>query len=587
MPISALQVFRDKYPQYDNKSDEDLATALATKYPDAYGMLPKTVASEKVISGYNPMTQESAKMAEERPNAWEAVANEALYNPAKNANLNVLGKTRHWAAKTPAMMLKLLGAGYQSIEGGVTAPGVTMQRHGIDVDPIWGPVRTLKNVLSGKLTPESARTLLPDMAKTTAKSITGETPTEIGDITRGMGVPEPLSQLAGLAGTTMLPGYGAVKPGLAAIRKGATKLVGSSADATVKAAARAHIAVMLRGSPDWGRYAVKNRFGFIKPGQSVDDIAGQLNKEVSNVRALVESQFKKLGDDVGKLDSKYAKTAIKIDAKKSPTRTLLKDLVDHGGISRDAKGNIAFNTPIDEEIYNAIGQIEADLAQYGGNVPLRTISGWKDKLSQIYKETNHGGVRKAINAIDEQVKLTAPKDWLKANAKYSELMDIRGGKPLEGDLSLDKLLTTSMSGVSPAERATLLKTNGPAIDALKRFEATIPGSKKFVKRLQDAIANNEAKEWWPTKTTSILGAGTVGGAVIGNPMMAAGFGGATLATSPRATSLLYQRLLSRKTTPAAKAIRDGVMSGLVDPSILKASQGMAIGGQGESYNPQY
>ena len=47
MPIPELDKFREKYPQYNDLSDNDIANKLATKYPDAYGDLPQKVSLEE------------------------------------------------------------------------------------------------------------------------------------------------------------------------------------------------------------------------------------------------------------------------------------------------------------------------------------------------------------------------------------------------------------------------------------------------------------------------------------------------------------------------------------------------------------
>jgi len=592
-----------KYEIYDNRTgrtyeiegdraptDTEVESLISTM------PTPEQTARDKAISGYSPMTRESAKMAEDRPNLWKSVAEEAIYDPMQNPNLKLPGKIRQMIVKHPALALKLLGAGFQSIEGGATAPIVAMQR--------------------GQFNPM-------DIAKTTVRSITGEAPTEIGDIARNVGAPEPVAQLAGLAGSAFLPGMGMGKfvkgaKGLgmvggkvsreavglgfnwgttnaakatSAIRRGATKLVGKGADETAKAAARTNLALLIRGSPDWGRYAVKHRFDFIKPWQSVEEIEEQLYKNTSRVRNLIEDQFIKLGDDVGAVKGKYANTKITFETPSSITRDLTLDLYHSGGIKGvSSEGRYVFNEEADKLIGNVIAEINATLAENSGKVPLRTINGWKAKLSAIYKDTNHGGVRKTIDKINAVLKEQAPEDWNKANANYSALKMLREGKGLEGDLSLDKLLTTSISGKTPVERATLLNKNSPAVKALQSFEDTLPmvGGKKqkFLKDLQDAIANNEAKEWMPTKTTSIMGVAALGGASFMNPSVLPVFAGAAGASSPRGTALLYQRLLSRKSSPAAKAIRHGIMSGLVDPSIVRASREMAVGSQGAGYNPQ-
>jgi hypothetical protein len=53
MAIVALDKFREKYPAYADKSDEELAGALATKFPDAYGKLPSMVSIHKLKSQLN------------------------------------------------------------------------------------------------------------------------------------------------------------------------------------------------------------------------------------------------------------------------------------------------------------------------------------------------------------------------------------------------------------------------------------------------------------------------------------------------------------------------------------------------------
>lgn len=40
MSIPEIQTFRQKFPQYDDMDDFEIANKLATKYPDAYGDLP-------------------------------------------------------------------------------------------------------------------------------------------------------------------------------------------------------------------------------------------------------------------------------------------------------------------------------------------------------------------------------------------------------------------------------------------------------------------------------------------------------------------------------------------------------------------
>lgn len=46
MPIPELEKFRQKYPEYNDIDDIDIANKLATKYPDAYGDLPGRVSQE-------------------------------------------------------------------------------------------------------------------------------------------------------------------------------------------------------------------------------------------------------------------------------------------------------------------------------------------------------------------------------------------------------------------------------------------------------------------------------------------------------------------------------------------------------------
>ena len=46
MPIPEFEKFRQKYPEYNDIDDIDIANKLATKYPDAYGDLPGRVSQE-------------------------------------------------------------------------------------------------------------------------------------------------------------------------------------------------------------------------------------------------------------------------------------------------------------------------------------------------------------------------------------------------------------------------------------------------------------------------------------------------------------------------------------------------------------
>lgn len=49
MAVRELQNFRKKYPQYKDIGDKELATKLATKYPDAYGGLPAKVGGKEPL----------------------------------------------------------------------------------------------------------------------------------------------------------------------------------------------------------------------------------------------------------------------------------------------------------------------------------------------------------------------------------------------------------------------------------------------------------------------------------------------------------------------------------------------------------
>jgi 2'-5' RNA ligase len=55
MPIKEIEVFRKKYPQYDDLDDNTIATKLATKYPDAYGDLVEKVKTNQLVQQNPPL----------------------------------------------------------------------------------------------------------------------------------------------------------------------------------------------------------------------------------------------------------------------------------------------------------------------------------------------------------------------------------------------------------------------------------------------------------------------------------------------------------------------------------------------------
>jgi hypothetical protein len=97
MPVPELEKFREKYPQYGDISDTDLANKLATKYPEAYGDLPSKVGgAEPATGGDEPatMTKSAAPAEEPRPRGFFAhLANETTQGLKQMATTEPVGGT--------------------------------------------------------------------------------------------------------------------------------------------------------------------------------------------------------------------------------------------------------------------------------------------------------------------------------------------------------------------------------------------------------------------------------------------------------------------------------------------------------------
>lgn len=90
MPIE-LDNFRQKYPDYNDVSDADLARMLAKKYPDAYGDLPEKVSNDIESDEIIPVEEktEEKKLGFFR-GAWETIKNIGKVYPVAETAANLV-----------------------------------------------------------------------------------------------------------------------------------------------------------------------------------------------------------------------------------------------------------------------------------------------------------------------------------------------------------------------------------------------------------------------------------------------------------------------------------------------------------------
>ncbi len=554
--VRALEKFRQKYPEYNNRSDEELASALAKKYPE-YGTLVEAVARDKAVSGYEPMTRESAQMAMDRPSMWKALGEEVAYAPWENPNLKPMQKARQTLLHGPAMAMKGLGAVGQSVEGLISSLPVAWQR---GLRP------------TGKTADEYWRTV--------GKSATGEEPTEYGDVIRNFGAPEWMARAGGLAASAITPGIKQMAKAPGAARKFAEKWVEKGTTATGKFSARAILA-LARRNPEAAEIGFKTGFKGISMNmpkevieRNVTNASTRLNRVSKIMTRKISNEFEgaldKHNDEIVKLILPSGESAVTSNAKNNLVREGLIALNKKGKYVATEKGLNGLDVVIQK--INALDNL--------GESSVRSLRAAKRLLRGVTKSEASDSAAKAaawriLDDIDDNIGAQV-KGMKEMNAKY-KYWNGRYGL----NTTADKLAKSTEEVTKKSRTENYFKLARAEKDFLARYdkELVTSGGKhlKFLDRMQKAALQNEYKEFRPASMLSLAGAGAIGGGAIAlhNPAMAAGVVGAGLMTSPRIAGTVQRRLssISRfRTSPGAQRIRDLVGRGLIDPALLQGAR---------------
>jgi hypothetical protein len=526
MPIAALEAFKQKYPAYANKTDDELASALATKYPDAYGKLPGMVTREKVISGYNPGTQDSARMAEERPNAWSTLGKELSYAPWSDPNLNTMGKAKNMLFKPAATTLKAMGALGQSEEGLIAGAVVAPQR--------------------GEMPWE-----LP-YYKTRLDAITGKTPIEYGDITRNLGPakpPEVVSKGLGLLASAIIPGTGDIVKGVSKAFKAGGKVTEDVANKAAVGLTSAHLTLLSREHPEAAANGIAKNWSMIKPRQSVASIESEVTGAVAKAEAGARATQRRASAiyETG-LNRAKGESVLLVDAQSRPIAQQALQLgQDELGLTWGSKGKGPLKTPVlkgnknipgSDTLANVIddltkqgttatvGHLRINLKELEGLIGSenKAVSAQASKLASALRETinaqsqtmgainkQYQGMIKYLNP-DEANKLPGAFDLLKARSQ--------GGTKLSNFFSL------------PIE----------AKKVLTEFDAQLPEAEKFLEQLKDASTNAAFKSLKPQAGFSLMGPVAAGYLAVTNPGYLPALAGGVALSSPRASALMYKKL---------------------------------------------
>lgn len=526
MPIEALEAFKQKYPAYADKSDDELASALATKYPDAYGKLPGMVTREKVISGYNPGTQDTAREADARPNAWSILGKELAYDPMSDPKLNAMGKAKNMLFKQPVTTLKALGALGQSEQGLLSSAVVAPQR--------------------GEMPWERS------YYKTRLDAITGKSPTEYGDITQNLGPfkpPKVVSQSLGLLIDAVMPGTGDIVKGVSKMFKAGGKVTGEIADKAAVGLTNTHLTLLSREHPEAAAHGIASNWSMIKPGQSVSSIESEVTGAVAKAEAGARATQRRASTiyEAG-LNRAKGESILLVDAEARPIAQKALQLgQDELGLSWGSKGKGLTKTPVLKGNKNIPGSetlanVIDDLTKQGTTATvghlrinlkeLEGLIGAENKAVSAQASKLASGLREAINAQsdtmgainkqyqgmikylnpDEANKLPGAFDLLKARAQ--------GGTKLSNFFSL------------PIE----------AKKVLTEFDAQLPDSEKFLKQLKDASTNAAFKSLKPQAGFSLMGPVAAGYLAVTNPAYLPALAGGVALSSPRASALMYKKL---------------------------------------------
>lgn len=580
MAIDALTKFRDKYPEYADKSDSELANALATKFPAAYGGLPKQVARESVIDTYSPGTRESARMAMNRPNMLERFKATAGYNPTLDPNLSIGKKIIGGITQPIKTALLGLGAAGQIAEGAVSAPIVAMQRGSSPINP--------------------------EFYNTIGRSVSGEEPTELGDITRNIGASEPTSQIFGLVGSSMLPGVGEAQ---SAIGKGANLIkagiINKGLKPLVKGVEHGTQTTIGRIPAEYVNHALKKGYSMIKPGQSASAIEKELSSAVLKAKATANQMQKEASALYGE-----GLKAIKnkpIDLSQPITENganvidnamdSLRDLGIHEAEVKVKGGGTMIKivgdsfTPKTKKLATIVDELDNSVKL---NEPL-TAGELHLRMNQLdnFILDNYENATKMDKAISvEAVKLqknlrelmaTQYPEFKVFNDAYKNKVQYLHSNPDTLEVGLNELTKLKQGKVDLKDPAKLSKETK---DMLVKLDASLPDDQKFLDNLMDAATNNAFKQKRLGIGASALGLGALASKTAINPLLYIPVtGSAVLASSPRFSALVSKgirnfvhsgtNIIKSKVlgTPIADTLKTLIDNGVIGGGILRETTG--------------
>lgn len=548
MGIDAIKNFRQKYPgAYTDRTDEEIAAALARKFPKAYGNLPAMVARDTTISGYNEKSQKTARLAEERPNMIDIAQKELQYNPYNVANTG--GQMLVKGALQPSVFgLKAMGAAGQTEEAAASAPIIARQR-GLDpyTPEYWEEIR---------------------------RSVSGEAPTEFGDVYRNMGWPEPLAAGAGLVTSLGLPGFSGYSKVGREVWQGARGLTRKVLQGTARGATKAHLNLLARSEPALIDRFLEKRGKMMNPAQTFEDIEAQLHGAVSKAENSVSTRQREAYSmyKAGMSQAKNDTVNIARQPKGVPTfDQVLSDGADEGVwhwedvlndegdiIDKKLTGNPRL--PGSVALANVVDDLEHKRVTTVGEVRKRMIE--IEPILEKIEDRNGAGTNAASDkvrnvAYDIQKALRAAMHeqsptMAKVNGVYKNMLAGLEEDEVQKLPGILDLLKKNAEGTSRIANYYDLKY--PARKVLEQFDRNLPPGLRFLDELKDAAVNHEYGRVTPRASFSLMAPGAILTNLIGRahylPMLAGGVGLA----SPRTAALGHRAIMEMSEKIAQKRV---------------------------------
>jgi len=526
------------------------------------------------IEGYTEMSQRSARLAAGRPNMLRALQESTVGDVAMPTEKRfytertpIPEKVKLTDIPSPMPLINAIGAGTQVVEGAISSPIVAAQR---GLSPF-----------------EDA-----EFYKTIGRAISGEEPTEVGDVFRNLGIDETASATLGLIGFGAIPGMakGAQQLGIRAARRGVVGATKRTADAATKGIRQGQLELLVRTEPAAAAHAISKGFRFVDIKKSVAQVTDDVMAAVNRVRSASRTLWKGAAAQQDAAMTKHGNKILKmkiVDDATGAVRGVADRTVDQlfkdgtfyiKGTGRRAtvktarvKGAAQLKEIVDDVI---------KLQKKRGKLTVKEIKRFLKELDNLAGDEDLKGIYAAANSLaDDLRKLTnSIPDISNANKSYQAMKLITKGDVEKGLVGVDDLTKVGTTGAE--EKATDLFNPGkPHISkALKLLDDAMPADKKFLEVLKDAVAAEIFRTWKPKASVSLIGGGmALGGLVSGRPGTAAAVGSAVVAGSPRlnavvgkALGIAGKKVRAIKGSPVMRKVADLVGRNVIDPAILRS-----------------